>query len=140
MYNDGTVFGTGAAWNRNLEINHAEALAIEQALYAFADHWRSLNCIILRVDNTSVEAALRKKWADSYAISEVLCRVLPYLQANHLHIIPEYVTTLENQADPWSRNRFDTWREGGVHQLATGWVPAVPSGQFYLPSESSWPY
>ena len=30
---DGSVFGTGAAWQTKMEINHAEALAIENALY-----------------------------------------------------------------------------------------------------------
>ena len=71
------------------------------------------------VDNTSVESALRKRWAESYNISEVLGRVLSYLNAHHITIFPEYVTTKDNQADAWSRNRYDTWRYGGIHELAT---------------------
>ena len=128
---DGTVYGTGAAWDKDIEINHGEALAIENALIAFAEHWNQVKFIRLRVDNTSVEAAMRKRWADSYNISDVLTRILSYLHLNHMLVFPEYVTTQENQADAWSRNRYDTWRDGGVHKLATGWVPPTPSREFF---------
>ena len=70
------VFATGAQWNVRVEINKAEALAVEYAFHAFTRFWNTIKHIRLMIDNTSVEAAIRKKWADSEQISQVLGRIL----------------------------------------------------------------
>ena len=114
---DGTVYGTGAAWAKKTKINEGEALAIERALYAFQKHWDQMLKIYIHIDNTSVHYALRKQWAESEAIARVLARLLEVAATQRMTLIPRYVTTKENCADPWSRNRFDTWRKGGIYEL-----------------------
>ena len=99
----GPVHATGAPWNAPMEINAGETLAVQHALTAFEDRWTQFRKIQLRVDNTSVEAALRKRWSDSQQLSATLERILPYAEGRGLHITPSYVNTKENMADSYSR-------------------------------------
>ena len=115
----GTVYGTGAPWIHKTEINEGEALAVENALLSFQPHWKTITTINLYVDNTSVEYALRKRWADSESIARVLVRLCDYMSNHNLKVIPRYVSTKQNYADPWSRNRYLTWRQDGM-ELANG--------------------
>ena len=74
--------------------------------------WQGIEKIQLMIDNTSVVAALRKRWAESPALAEVLSNLLPIFSKLNIQIEVLYVPTQENLADPWSRNQFGTWRKG----------------------------
>mmetsp|Transcript_5246 Transcript_5246/g.6680 ORF Transcript_5246/g.6680 Transcript_5246/m.6680 type:complete len:261 (+) Transcript_5246:143-925(+) len=114
---NGAVYGTGASWNKEVEINQAEALAVENAFYAFKAHWNLMHCTTLYVDNTSVHASLRKQWSNSENVSTALSRLFELFHRENLLVAAYYVGTKEKYADPWSRDKFKTWRQGGVFRL-----------------------
>ena len=86
----GEVLATGAAWDYKIEINFAEALAVERAFLAFEQHWPKITNIRLMLDNSSVIASLRKEWAESPALAEVLTRLLPFFHEYRLRVTPYY--------------------------------------------------
>ena len=117
---DGAVYGGGAPWESDMEINYAEATATEKALITFKDHWARWKNIRLCVDNTSVKYAIAKQWSDSYNISTVLIRILNFINIRGIKIAAHYVETNANLADPWSRNRYGTWRKDGMVIVSKG--------------------
>ena len=102
----GEVYATGAPWINQMEINAGEAIAVERALNLFQHHWQKFKNIHLRIDNTSVLSALRKKWSDSEGISSTLKRLIEFQDHNKVNITQSYVRSRENLADSWSREFY----------------------------------
>lgn len=100
----GQVHVVGGRWQGKApEINHGELLAVKYALLAFANLLGKSADIDLRVDNTSVLAAMNRKKADAERLATEMVGILAELKKNEWRIRASYIHTSRNPADSVSR-------------------------------------
>lgn len=113
----GQVWVAGDRWpaGHSFEINKDEMRAVSNAIAAFTQLLSQYpDCVVdLRVDNTSVEHAIRKGRAKSANLSEELVTLLETKEATRIGLNGTYVNTKHNLADAESRGEGLSWRLGG---------------------------
>jgi len=106
----GYVTSTGGKWDTprtSSEINSLEIDAINNGLEAFRECITDLapSAIIVLIDNTSAQAAVKKGYSPSEAMNASVLRTLQTLGTlpRDLEVRTSYINTLENVADEASR-------------------------------------
>jgi ribonuclease HI len=105
----GETFVAGEPWPKDFdyEVNRAEARAVRLALEAFKVHFDKNIVIKLKVDNTSVEAAVKKGVARSHGITKELKTIMETGFEHGWKLNVSYVKSAENPADSISRGDFE---------------------------------
>lgn len=102
--NAGMVHIAGSKWSgKSPEINHGELLAVRHAFSAFENLLEDSADIDLRVDNTSVMAAMNKQRSQSEQLSRELVGILKDMRDKKWRVKASYVHTSRNPADSISR-------------------------------------
>ena len=130
----GTVRIAAASWtplelSRN--INEREAMAVDNALRAFADYITS-DSFHLHIDNTSVIWGLAKGRSNRWNMNTRVTEILATLKLHNATCAIHYVNTRENPADDPSRNpwRYAHARGGAAQtQLPSAEQRAVQTGR-----------
>jgi hypothetical protein len=104
------LFVAGDVWRQRFtpeEINKFEAHALNYALQAFSRVLAQSGDtdVTIVVDNTSVQAGVRRGHAKSAAVNEALIPVLRSLQQLHCEVRVAYIASKDNPADSISRGR-----------------------------------
>lgn len=103
------IFVLGGKWPSQLrtrdsgDISKLEAFALVFAIEGFKEHIVGCRNIDLRIDNTSVVAAVVRGNARAITICEALKATLTWLAANDIAVTVSYVKSCDNIADPISR-------------------------------------
>jgi hypothetical protein len=135
------AFVTGGAWPEHLrttdtgKIGMLEAMAISNALADFDDHIMHAKNLELRVDNTSVVAALIRGTARAESIAAALKQPVTRLAQHDIAVTVKYVKSEDNIADPVSRLLRPNLTREEVSCLYARWggggIPwRSPSGEF----------
>lgn len=104
LINDETqqVYIAGGRWQDAFDsINTAETRAIALGIESFKDHIVPGVSLLLRIDNTSALAGVKKGRANSHAINAELANIVPRLAG--IKYSAEYVASAANLADAPSR-------------------------------------
>ena len=106
----GEVHSTGERWSekeRVRDISVLECDAVKRALADFYHHLPAVGALELRVDNSSLQAGLRRGGARSEDLNAALLPVLRTLLTDFpsCRVVVGYVPTKENPADGPSRGR-----------------------------------
>jgi hypothetical protein len=104
---DGRVFINGAHWESrgytSSDIGMLEAQAVANAVAAFDGLLSQVRNVDIRVDNTSVEAALGSGSAKAMSLNEALANTLMLFRQRGWRYTTSYVRSAENLADAVSR-------------------------------------
>lgn len=113
MTEDGQMIAAGKPWEGPPpEINVGETRAVRYAFEAFRERLAKNSVVDLRVDNTTVLAAVNKGHSDSPFVSLELGALLTELNIGNWTVNATYVRSESNLADPISRGRTTVWRMG----------------------------
>lgn len=105
---DNAVYIVGGAWRdaHQLESHHIswlEARAVKYAFQAFRGLIRQHDHVKLRIDNTSVAAAMARGRARAAELQVEVIEPIEWLKINNISVDVAYVTSQQNRADIVSR-------------------------------------
>ena len=111
---------SGAAWPDDTDTTSGnmaalEAQAVTSAIFEFADRLLIHKNVELRIDNTSVTAAVRRGVARSANVNERIAPALRWLADNDIAYTVSYVASDDNPADAPSRGKSTTSAEVAMH-------------------------
>ena len=102
------------------DIGWAKSIALELAVLLLVNlNFRDCS-IVIRGDNTGVIGAYDKGRSRNVPRNESICRITSYIVPNNIMIVPTYVASASNRADPISRGIL-----GPSHLRAVS-PPALP--------------
>lgn len=141
---DGSIAVYGAPWPEGTDtsnISRLEALGTRLALEAFRERLAGNKNVDIRIDNTSVVAAMTRGLARSQNVNNELIGALEYLADNDFIYTVAYVKSKDNWADAPSRGKraYLPVRRGDVvssENMNRGEMP-VPDGNRGLAGRSS---
>jgi hypothetical protein len=107
---DGSVHIVGGAWSDTSlvsgDISWLEARAVRYSIQALRGIIMQHRSIDLRIDNTSVTAAMSKGRAKAATVHVEVIQPIEWLRVHNIHVYVSYVASEHNPADPISRGKF----------------------------------